>query len=251
MAPPKLVNLAPAVSTDICRWCFHHWQIEHEESLHVPVFHVFALLWYRTSNGSRPVVRHDGLNYRTEPHILWHFEPQVAPERRLIPEGKLGEAVMAERDFYHYSMRRGTVAYMYWNLLQNRDLVWKGFTTGVPGYEVTLASLSWGFIRWGLIKGLDLSEANASAGLDKVRAGFDRAEALLADGRPYLCGDRFTAADMAFAAGAAPIVLDPGYGGNLPTFEEVPEHMQTVISEFRARPAKDFIRRMYRDHRES
>ena len=35
---------------------------------------------------------------------------------------------------------------------------------------------------------------------------------MLADGRPFLLGDRFTAADLTFAALAAPVVLPPRYG---------------------------------------
>ena len=40
---------------------------------------------------------------------------------------------------------------------------------------------------------------------------FDFAAELLADGRPYLCGERFSAADLTFAALAAPMVVPPEY----------------------------------------
>ncbi|MEM0923626.1 MAG: glutathione S-transferase C-terminal domain-containing protein [Pseudomonadota bacterium] len=251
MKPPILVNLAPAVSTDVCRWLFHHYKIDHRESIHVPVFHIFALAWYLTSNASRPVVYHNGMHYRTEEHITWHFEKQVPPDLKLIPEGALGQAAKTEQVYYHKTMRAGTIGYMYWNLLQDRDLVWPSFTMGTPGFEHPLAKLLWPLLRFALIKGLGLSEENATKGIDTVRAGFDRAEAALTDGRPYLCGDRFTIADITFAAGAAPILLDPGYAGHLPEYEQVPEHMQKVIGEFRARPAAQFVRRMYAEHREA
>ncbi len=39
---------------------------------------------------------------------------------------------------------------------------------------------------------------------------------LLADGRPYLCGERFGAADLTFAALSAAIVVPPIYGVPLP-----------------------------------
>ena len=53
---------------------------------------------------------------------------------------------------------------------------------------------------------------------------FDFVGELLADGRPYLCGDRFTAADLTFAALAAPMVVPPEYTVRLPQPEDaVPE----------------------------
>ncbi len=56
MKAPLLVNLAPAASTEVCRWCFEYWGMTHRDSMHVPIFHVLALAWYRTSNSDRPVV---------------------------------------------------------------------------------------------------------------------------------------------------------------------------------------------------
>ncbi|MEM7506987.1 MAG: glutathione S-transferase C-terminal domain-containing protein [Pseudomonadota bacterium] len=255
METPLLVNLAPAVSTDVCRWCFQHWGIKNRECVHVPVFHLVALKWFGTSNDQRPLVVVGDERYRTESEITAHFDPLAAPERRLIPEGELGElgelgeTVLAETNYYHKTMRRGVVSYMYWNMLQNRQLVWPSFTKHTSWFEPPLALIVWPVIRIGLIKGLDLSAENAIKALDVVREGFDRVEATLADGRPYLTGDSFTLADLTFAASAAPIVLADGYAGHLPEEAALPAEMQTVVNEFRARPAGDFCQRMYDLHR--
>jgi len=40
---------------------------------------------------------------------------------------------------------------------------------------------------------------------------------LLADGRPYLCGERFSAADLTFAALTAAVIVPPVYGVELPS----------------------------------
>lgn len=72
---------------------------------------------------------------------------------------------------------------------------------------------------------------------------------MLADGRKCLVGDRFSTADIAFAADAALMVPAAGYTDNLPDFEELPRASQAIFEEFRARPAGRFCQLMYDLHR--
>ena len=249
MKAPLLVNLAPAASTDVCRWCFEYWGMTHRESMHVPIFHVLALAWYRTSNSDRPVVVDKSNRYQTETGITAHFDPLAPLERRLIPDGELGQRVLNETNYFHKTMRIGTVQYMYWNLLKNKQLIWPSFTNGTPWAEALLAQVLYPFIKFALVISLSLNETNAIKGIKTVSAGFDRVETALSDGRPYLLGERFTLADLTFAASAAPIILADGYAGHMPKFEDVPQDMQSVILEFRQRPAGIFAQRMYDLHR--
>ena len=83
---------------------------------------------------------------------------------------------------------------------------------GVPAWErrafpVMLGVMS-GYIRHLFAIG---PETGAQAGA-AVQRTFDAVAARLEDGRRYLCGDAFTAADLAFAALAAPAIVPPEYG---------------------------------------
>ena len=80
-------------------------------------------------------------------------------------------------------------------------------------------------------------------------AAFDAIADRLADGRPYLCGERFTAADLTFAALAAAVVVPPEYGTPLPQPDELPEPVARDVAAFRAHPAGAFALRMFREHR--
>ena len=66
---------------------------------------------------------------------------------------------------------------------------------------------------------------------------FDAVAARLDDGRRYLCGDAFTAADLAFAALAAPVLVPPQYGVALPQPVELPSDMAAAVQAFRDHPA--------------
>lgn len=246
----RIINLAPAVSTEVVRWCCRYWSVDLKESLHVPVFHVIALAFHWTSNSNRPLVISSEKKYRAEDEIVAHFDGQMPEETKLVPGGALGEEIREIASYYRETMRRdGVVKYMYWHLLKDWDLVRDSFTIGTPWFERLLARPLFPLIRFALKIGLGLTERNASKGLVNIRQGFDKTAERLADGRKYLAGDRFTMADLAFAASAAPALLIEGYAGNLPKVEALPKEMQAIVFELRAHPAGKFAQRVYDEHR--
>lgn len=68
----------------------------------------------------------------------------------------------------------------------------------------------------------------------------------LSDGRPYLAGDGFTAADLTFAALAAPVLMPPGYGGAAITAPPPPAELADDIARWRQTPAGRHGTAMYR-----
>jgi len=68
-------------------------------------------------------------------------------------------------------------------------------------------------------------------------------------GGPYLVGDRFTAADLTFAALAAPLTYVSGYGLGLPPLATMPEAIRSEVARRRAAPECRAIDELYARHR--
>lgn len=66
---------------------------------------------------------------------------------------------------------------------------------------------------------------------------FDFVAGMLADGRRHLCGDRFTAADLTFAALSAAVVVPPVYGVALPQPSDMQPDTAALVERAREHPA--------------
>lgn len=71
----------------------------------------------------------------------------------------------------------------------------------------------------------------------------------LSDGRPYLMGDSFSAADLTFASMSAALICPPQYGVELPQPEDFPDEAARTIQGYRSHPAGAFALQMFARHR--
>jgi glutathione S-transferase len=72
---------------------------------------------------------------------------------------------------------------------------------------------------------------------------------LLADGRPFLCGESFGAADLTFAALSAPLVVPSVYGVPLPQPEQMAAPTAALVERAREHPAGRFAMRLFVEQR--
>lgn len=92
---------------------------------------------------------------------------------------------------------------------------------------------------------LDVREETVRTARDTIMTTLDRIAARLADGRPFLDGDRFSAVDLTFAAMSAPVIAPRNYGIPLPSPDEFPEEGGVFVREVRAHPAGAYAMRLY------
>jgi glutathione S-transferase len=84
----------------------------------------------------------------------------------------------------------------------------------------------------------------------KIEDTFARIAQHLADGRTFLIGDRFSVADLTFAALAAPVLMPPHHPTKFPPISELTVDARAQVTKWRESPAGELGLRMYRDHRD-
>ena len=85
---------------------------------------------------------------------------------------------------------------------------------------------------------------------DRIDAVFEEVGHRLADGRPFLAGERFSAADLTFAALSAPVLLPPECPA-YPPVADLPAAMHDGVERWRATAAGRFGLTMYARWRRS
>ena len=121
--------------------------------------------------------------------------------------------------------------------------------TGVPAWENRFIRMAWPLAKGWVEKALGVRPGVEVRDEEVVWEEFDFIAERLADGRRYLCGDRFTAADLTFAALSSAVTGPPQYGTPLPQPEVMKPETADLIQRARAHSAGEFALRMFAEER--
>ena len=126
---------------------------------------------------------------------------------------------------------------IYVHMFTQRDVMLRFNNQGVPPWEDR--AIRWGFpLAQRLVaRVLDITPGIEVEDEAVVWGELDYVAGLLADGRPYLSGERFGAADLTFAALCAPVLLPDDYGVTLPQPEILAPATATLVARAREHPA--------------
>ena len=137
----------------------------------------------------------------------------------------------------------------YYHIIPHRALYTRLCTQGAPGKERIAFGMLAPIVGMGMKKGLKINKEAADRAVERIGEYFAKVSAMLSDGRRYLFGNEFTAADLTWAALACGPAGAKGYGGSTASEEEAPPEMREQVRGWRETPAGQFVQRIYDEHR--
>jgi glutathione S-transferase len=246
---PRLVTIGLSHYCEKARWALDRAGVGYVESAHVPVLHYAASLG-RYGQRTTPLLVTPHGTIRDSTSILHHADRFLPEAARLFPtEPALLRQVEELEDSFDRKLGPATRRLAYFHVLDDTRATRKLLGSHIGAVERTLFLLSQPAITAFVRRGLRIRADTAKKSEERLVAVFDDVEKLLAGGGRYLVGDRFTAADLTFAALAAPVLAPPEYGWPLPALEEAPPGLRSLAERFRSRPAGAFALRLYREER--
>src|SRR4029434_9315361 len=96
---------------------------------------------------------------------------------------------------------------------------------------------------------LRITPESARRSIERVRKVFCEVDERLRDGRQFLVGERFTAADLTFASLAAPVLFPADCRAAYPTLDVVPVAMREEALRLRGTDAGRFALRLFLQER--
>jgi glutathione S-transferase len=233
---PHLHSITVSHYCEKVRWALTRLQISYSEENHLPGFHMLAN-FKRGGSRTVPCLFTQEGTIPDSTDILHWLDKQVAPPLRLFPNGADREEVAALEQRFDLQLGPHTRRFIYFYLLQQPSLAQELLSQKGPANERRLLPLLWPGLTVMMRKSMNITEAASQRSLAKITAEFDFADQLLSDGRAYFCGNRFSAADLTFAALAAPVLAPAEYSVALPDINLLPDALKEQIVQFRKRPS--------------
>ena len=240
--PPvaRLVTIPISHYCEKARWALERARLSYREERHVQGVHQFASR-RAGGHGTLPVLlTRDGV-FASSESILRYADLQLDPDDRLFTGDPEVEALAR-----HFDATLGPDArrLIYAHMLRHPDVMLPFNNQGVPAWEAMALTGLFGLAaRWAR-RELAIKDPD-----DDRRRVYEVFDTVAARKGEYLCGDRFTAADLTFASLAAAVVLPVQYGVALPQPEQLPPAAREEVEAFRAHPAGVYALELFARHR--
>jgi glutathione S-transferase len=243
----RLITIPFSHYCDKARWALERAGVPFREVGYLPMLHTLPA-WRAGGKRTVPVLVTDGGAIDDSTDIL-RWCDQHGQAEPLFPAGDVGREVAELEASFDQRLGPATRRVAYHQILPMRDAAQLLSDKAPARWQGRVMKAVYPVVRAVMTRGLRLDDASAERSRCRVDEIFAEVGARLADGRRYLAGDRFTAADLTFASLAAPLIAPPPYAAYLPPLDRMPQPLIALIDRLRATPAGAHVIAMYAQHR--
>lgn len=243
----RLLTIPISHFCEKARWALDRAGIAYTEEGHLQVIHIWKA---RRAGGGQtvPVLVADGEVMADSTAIIEWVDRRLPATERLYPDHLAAEVHRLEAGFDAGLGPDGRL-WMYHETLPVIKAMAPWALAGIPAWERRVFNGGSRLMNPIISRYLGVTPTAASVALANVYRTYDEVAAQLADGRPFLTGNRFTAADLTFAALSAPVLCPAEYGLELPPLDVLPASMTDEVRLLREHPAGVFGQRLFAQER--
>lgn len=249
MGELRLITIPMSHYCEKARWALDRLGLTYREERHIQGLH-YPRTWWVSRNPAVPVLVDGGRVIVDSTNILKHLDSYAAPGSRLYPGDTVEcREVEALEEWFDEVLGVESRRWIYFHYLPHGRAFRRLAAQGAPWLECVAAAVAYPAMSRFATRLLQAYPKAVEAGLAQSREIVREVDAMLADGRAYLVGGRFTAADLTLACMLAPFVAPPEYGIRVPAVHELPAAMQPCVRQFRATATGSFVLRLFREQR--
>lgn len=230
------------------RWALDRVALPYREAPHAPLLHLLSTR--RNEGGTVPLLVQGKTRFTDSTDILVHADAVCGGDLLYPREAALRREVEVLEERFDTELGPHTRRWAYALLLPQTQLIGSLWSRGVPRFEASLLALIIPLARRLVRVAYRITPESGQRSLERVRDIFRQVDERLGDGRRFLVGDRFTAADLTFAALAAPMLFPAECRAVSPALDAVPAAMREEILRLRDTDAGRFALRMFSQERD-
>ncbi|GAC1626604.1 MAG: hypothetical protein NVS9B10_14710 [Nevskia sp.] len=245
----KLYTFTISHFSEKSRWLLDAAGLAYREVPLVPALHLPRTLWLSRRGSSVPILEaDDGERIQDSGRILhWLVARQQARLAALLPDEAAAQAEVLAFDQRQAAVGAAVLALVYEPLLDDPALLLRLWTLDASFAQRALLKALLPALLPALRRRFGITPCGLADARERVKAALDELDHRLADGRAFLIGNRFGAADIGVCALLAPLAAPdehPVYGSAVCRALLGPEALA-----LQARPALQWVRAIYRSQR--
>ena len=248
-APATLITIPLSHYCEKARWALDRVALPYREEPHAPLLHRLATRG--DDGGTVPVLVHGGSRFVDSTDILKHADAICGGNLLYPRDAALQREVDALEERFDTELGPHRRRWVYAQLLPQANLLRSVWSRGVPRLEASLFPVIAPLARRLVRAAYRITPEGAQRSLERVRRVFREVDERLSNGRRFLVGERFTAADLTFAALAAPVLFPVECRAVHPALDAVPAAMRDEALRLRDTDAGRFALRMFSQERGS
>ena len=243
----KLVTIGFSHFCEKARWGLDRSGVNYTEESHAPLAHIWAVFRARGDRTVPILMTNDGV-FSDSTDILKYVDPFMPEEARLYPEAPAARREVDDlEDLFDRKLGPRARRWAYSWLVYDRSIVAPLFQASMSPREKKFSSVIVPLALVAVKRSMRITPALRDSEFAKILEMYKSLDEKLSRGT-FLVGDKFSAADLTFAALSAPLVV-PAENPWMPNLADAPDKMKEQIAELRSLKAGMHALRMYQEER--